>query len=155
MQRIVASILLLGLFAADASAHAVGVDWTLRQGKIEVEVFYDDDSAVQRAKVELVNAMDEVVESAVTNKQGRCVLRRPAAGKYEVRVDAGAGHRAKKKIDVPASTDPAPSEVSVSPARADFTRFPWEKVLIGFVGIGAMGGAFLLGSMIRRSKSPR
>jgi hypothetical protein len=171
MVRIVASVWLLGLFATNASAHAVGVDCTFRLGKIEVEVFYDDDTAASKAKVELVNAKDEVVESAISDKHGRCVLRKPAAGKYEVRVDAGAGHRARKKIEVPASSihdagigmaldaalqaapivsvpSPIKPSISDSSVRAEFTRFPWEKLLIGIVVIGAVGGAFLLGSMI-------
>ena len=164
MQRylrfLVLAVLLSGFLAADLLAHAVGVDCTLRLGKIEVEVFYDDDSPAQKAKVQLVNAQDEVVESAVTDQLGRCVLRNPPAGNYEVRIDAGAGHRAKKKIDVPASTvqvaEPdavvSPNEVKVSDslARPEFTRFPWQKMLIGFVVIGTLGGAFLLGAMIRK-----
>src|SRR5438105_6950975 len=128
MPRIVAAVLLLCLFTGNVSAHAVGVDCILRVEKIEVEVFYDEGTAVPNAKVELVDAKDEVVESAITDKEGRCVLRRPGAGKYEVRVDAGAGHRARKKIDVPASNEPATKDGD-SPGRTEFTRFPWEKVV--------------------------
>ena len=160
-------VLLTGLLPAKVSAHAVGVDCTLRLGKLEIEVFYDDDSPAQKAKVQLVNAREEIVASAVTDERGRCVLRKPIPGKYEVRVDAGAGHRAKKKIDVPASTlyeagigvaldvslhaaDAPPSAEEIktidSPTRAEFTRWPWEKALIGFVLIAGLSGAFLLGS---------
>ena len=178
MRRIPVSVLLAfvlpALFPAVAFAHAVGVDCTLRLGKIEVEAFYDDDSAAVKAKVEIVNANDEIVAHGVTDHLGRWTFRKPAPGKYEVRVDAGAGHRTKKKIDVPATTVQeaaigilldvsfrveAPVSAPFLPAttisdgstRADFTRLPWEKVLIGFGIIGCLSGALLLVSMMRKS----
>src|ERR1019366_3062257 len=138
---------------------SAGVDCTLRLGRVEVEVFYDDDSPAAKAKVVVVNANDEIVAQGVTDQRGRWAFPKPAAGKYDVRVDAGAGHRTKMKIDVPAATvqeaaigslldaslrveEPvlAPflpaTTVGDGPVRAEFTRLPWEKMLIGFGIIG-------------------
>lgn len=178
MQRLltplVLAVLLAGMLPAGVFAHAVGVDCTLGLGKVEVEVFYDDDSPAAKAKVVVVNANEEVVAQGVTDQHGRWTFRKPAAGKYEVRVDAGAGHRTKKKIDVPASTAPdaaigilldvslrieapvaAPllpgTAISDSTVRADFTRLPWEKVLLGFGIIGCLSGVFVLVSIMRKN----
>ena len=168
------AFVLSALIPAEALAHAVGVDCTLSLGRVEVEAFYDDDSAAAKAKMQVVNANGEIVAQGVTDQRGRWTFRKPAPGKYEVRVDAGAGHRTKKKIDVPAATvqeavigilldvslsieAPAAAPVapgttiSHSPARADFTRVPWEKVLIGIGIIGGLSGAFLLASLMRKN----
>ncbi len=166
MARILAAVLvacLVPAFApADAFAHALGVDCTRRGAKVEVEAFYDDDSPAQQAKVQVVNAKDEIVASGVTDAKGMWTFATPPPGKYEVRVDAGAGHRAKKTINVPAvePRTPVPEDVPPAPAvtiseggptRAEFTRFPWLQVLIGVVVLGAVGGAFALATVLRKN----
>ena len=50
-----ALVLLVGV-PANAFAHALGVACTLRGDKVEVEVFYDDDTPAQKAKVQVLNA---------------------------------------------------------------------------------------------------
>lgn len=140
--------LILTLVPAVAQAHALGIDCKLRDGKVKVEAFYDDDSPAQNAKVQVVNAKEEVVASGTTDAQGLWSFLTPAPGRYEVRVDAGAGHRAKKAIDIPAPTTQGDT-ISEGTTRAEFTRIPWLKVLIGLAVIGSLGGAFLLASLIR------
>jgi hypothetical protein len=176
MRRFSTTVLLAGLMLALAPtwafAHAVGVSCILRGDKVEVEAYFDDDSPAVKAKVQVVNAKGEIVASGVTDEKGNWNFARPAPGKYEVRLDAGAGHRAKKTIDVPVSKplecaigslqgvavrvrDAAPASsaaptIAVGPTRAEFTRTPWLNVAIGFGIIGGLAGAFLLGSMLRK-----
>jgi hypothetical protein len=149
MRRCYLATLCLILTPALGHAHAIGVDCKLRAGKIEVEAFYDDDSPAGKAKVRVVNAKEEIIASGVTDAKGLWSFAAPASGKYEVRVDAGAGHRAKKAIEVPADPEVIASE---GPTRAEFTSTPWLKMLIGVAVIGGLGGAFLLMTAFRRNR---
>jgi len=172
--RLLACVCLFALLPAAASAHAVGVDCTLRRGIVTVEVFYDDDTAAVKAKVQVVNEKGDVVASGITDKDGRWTFRKPAPGKYEVRADAGAGHRAKKTLNVPGSApedaaigvlgelsmqvEPAErsnrsesTSIGDGPSRAELTRFPWEKTLVSLAIIGGMGGAFMIASQRRKN----
>ena len=156
MQNVVRSgllaIALLALVPAGVMAHAVHVVGTLRTGKVEVETFYDDDTPAIKAKVEVLNAREEIVVSGVTDDKGRWTFDTPPPGKYEVRLDAGAGHRAKCTITVPgiAQTQTEPE----GPTREEITRTPWLKVAIGFVVIGGCAGAFLIATLIRKNGKP-
>jgi hypothetical protein len=164
----------LAFAPAWAFAHAVGVSCAIRGDQIEVEAYFDDDSPAVKAKVQVVNANMEIVASGVTDEKGAWNFPRPAPGKYEVRLDAGAGHRAKKTIEVPIATpiecaigtlqgtglrvrDTAPAAsagqttIGAGPTRTEFTRMPWENILIGFGIIGGLSGTFLLVSMLRKT----
>jgi hypothetical protein len=152
------AFLVLAFAPACAFAHALGVDCTLRGAEVEVEAFYDDDAPAQMAKVQVVNALDEIIASGVTDAKGRWTFAAPPPGKYEVRVDAGAGHRAKKTINVtgvepntPTEEQAPPMPISDGPTRAEFTRFPWVQVLIGVVVLGGLGGAFAIATVLRKN----
>jgi len=152
----VLAFLVLAFAPASALAHALGVDCTLRGAKVEVEAFYDDNAPAQKAKVQVVNALDEIIASGVTDATGSWTFATPPPGKYEVRVDAGAGHRAKKTIIVPAAEPeaaiaPPLTIVEEGPTRVEFTRFPWVQVLIGVVVLGGVGAAFAISTMLRRN----
>lgn len=184
MRRLPASlslaIVMLLLAPAWARAHAIGLDCTLRGDKVEVEAYYDDGSNAARAKIEVASADGKIVAQGTTDARGQWVFATPAAGKYEVRVDAGAGHRAKRAITIPAATGapgttepakavPAPAgaippvltaeptvvPISDGPTRDDFTRTPWLKIAIGLAVIGSCCGAFLLASLLRRGNAPK
>jgi hypothetical protein len=148
-----------------ASAHALHVDCKLRGDKVHLEAYFDDDTAAAKAKVQVVNVGQEVVADGVTDQEGRWTFATPPPGKYEVRVDAGAGHRAKKAIEVPPPpSNPAALESETSStskeaivpdgpdgSRLEITRTPWLKVAIGLIIIGGLSGAFLLASMMRKN----
>ena len=86
------TLLLSAGLPAPVFAHAVGVDCTVRGDKVEVEGFFDDDSPAQKAKVRVVNAKGELIADGITDEKGRWSFRTPAPGKYQVELDAGAGH---------------------------------------------------------------
>jgi hypothetical protein len=135
------------------------VDCTLRDGKVEVEAFYDDDSPAAKAKVQVVDLNEKVVASGATDASGKWTFAAPPPGRYEVRVDAGAGHRARKKIEVPARAAPPESQTTPAPAenitdgqtRADFTRVPWVNVLLGLAILATVGAACALVALWRKN----
>jgi hypothetical protein len=144
-----------------ALAHALGVSCKIRGDKVEVEAYYDDDSPAQNAKVQVVNARAETVADGVTDKDGNWSFPTPSAGTYEVRVNAGGGHHARKTITVPAAAKPSPTPdeppptpaeptITDGPTRSEFTRTPWLQVAVGLLIIAGLGGVFLLASVLRK-----
>ena len=139
-----------------AAAHALLVDCNMRNGKVEVEAFYDDDTPAPKARVKVINADEQMVAGGVTDQNGSWSFAMPAPGKYVVVVDAGAGHRKEKSIEVPARPDesvPPNDETPIGdgPKRDELTRIPWLKIAIGLVIIGGLSGAFLLASIMRKN----
>jgi hypothetical protein len=154
MQRaypyILASLAILCIPAA-VFAHAVGVTCTINADKVEVEAFYDDDSPAFKAKVQIVNAQEEVIANGITDKDGKWTFATPTPGKYQVRIDAGAGHRAKKALLIPGEEPKSAATVEVSPpvvvepvveapTREEMTRTPWLRIGVGL-------GAIFVGSI--------
>jgi hypothetical protein len=137
-----------------ADAHNIGVECKLKGQRVHVAAFYDDDTPGSKAKVTVLDAADKVVAIGVTDANGEWSFTAPAAGQYEVRIDAGAGHRAKQTIVVPPGIeDGEPSEsstISAGPSRAELTSFPWLKVAIGLTAIGALGGGYLVARLLQR-----
>ena len=122
--------------------------------------YYDDDSPAQKAKVDVVDAKDAVIVTGITDHKGQWSFATPPPGKYEVRVDGGAGHRAKRSLTIPgpmsAEATSAPvAEVTISEGanRAEFTGIPWLKIAIGLVVIGSCTGVFLLVSFFRKPET--
>jgi hypothetical protein len=154
--------LVLGFFApAWGFAHALHVTCTLARGNVEVESFYDDDTPAIKADVLVVNAKEATLAQGTTNAKGRWSFAAPAPGAYEVRVNAGAGHRAKTTLVVPPPTTAAAAPMPPAGAetngndgmqRADFTRTPWVKILLGLVIIGGCSVAFLIASLWRKNQ---
>lgn len=157
MRRLLA-VFLLALIPSSAFAHALGVDCVLRGGKIEVEAFYDDDTPAQKAKVRVVSGKDEIVTEGVTDEKGCWEFAALPPGTYEVRVDAGAGHRAKKTITIPppapAHAEQRPAPIGTGPTRAEFTEFPWLRGLIGVLAIAGLAGALSAFLQYRKRCAP-
>ena len=69
----------------------------------------------------------------------------------EVRADAGAGHRAKKAITIPAAVVGETVPITISDgSREEFTTFPWLKVLIAPPALLLF--LFLLKGFFKRSR---
>jgi nickel transport protein len=164
------------VFAVPVSAHALGAECKVRGDRVEVEAYYDDDTPARNARVTVLGAGQETVAQGRTDARGRWTFPIPAAGSYQVVVNAGAGHLTKIQITVPAgsrpaapgaglpggedpdreiSADAAPVVLSEGPSRAAFTRFPWLKVGIGLGVIGVLGlAAWLARRTVGRSVPP-
>jgi hypothetical protein len=150
--------LLLFVTIRPAHAHALGANGKLRDGKIEVEAYYDDDTPARNATVRLFDSDRREVATGRTDTKGVWLGPQLKPGLYEVVVDAGAGHRCTQKITVPAlASSPEPTEpiepaaplLSDGPTREEFTRFPWLKLGMG-VGLIAAVGVALVGLARRR-----
>lgn len=157
----VLTFLLLTACPGSAFAHAVGVSCALRDDKVEVEAYYDDDSPAANARVHVLNAAEQMVASGITDEKGRWHFVKPKPGTYTVRLDAGAGHRAKATLTVPRiATEPKtthPTSTEVTSERDQFTQIPWLNVLIGLAVIGGGCGVFLIVARLRsaaRGRSP-
>ncbi len=147
-----------------AQAHALGVAYAIKGENVEIEAFYDDDSAASKAKVIVVNVKDELIANGITDKTGKWSFATPVPGKYEIRVDAGAGHRAVKTLTIPGVAPNAPPpkvaeitdpENADSESRSERTRTPWQKIGIGLSVIALGSCALTLGLAIRRQgKTP-
>jgi nickel transport protein len=150
---VLSALLLSALMPSWVLAHNVGVACKLRGDKVEVEAFYDDDTPAQKAKVQVKDGKDEIIASGVTDEKGNWNFAAPTPGKYVVHLDAGAGHRARADLVVPAQNESATPDETISegPTRAEFTSAPWLKVAIGLIVIGGLCGAFLIASMMRKN----
>lgn len=122
MRRLFLPLLVVVALPSLVEAHALGVEVLLKDGKLVISAFYDDDTNAAGAKVEIVDGM-KLLAAGQTDRQGQCVLPLPTPGKYRVLVDAGAGHRAQRAFTVPenaASTKALAAALGVF----DFCRAP-------------------------------
>src|SRR5262245_24482939 len=151
MRRAVPLLAILVTFAVaqPASAHALGAEAKLKGDRVEVEAYYSDNTPARDARVTVQDAAEKTVADGRTDNEGRWQFAKPSTGKYHVVVDAGDGHRARIAVTIPAgdagatsTATAAPSDpdcecctdgvtVSTGPSRAEFTRFPWERVALG------------------------
>jgi nickel transport protein len=153
------TLLWLLTLAGPASAHGLGAECRLVGQRVEVEAYYDDDSPAVNAKVAVRDSAQAVVAEGRTDAEGRWSCARPAAGRYEVTVDAGGGHRMKVPMTIPAETSrelsasaaeapPTVERISEGPGREEFTRTPWLKLGIGLAVIGGLAVAFVISRRI-------
>lgn len=139
-----AVVCLLLTCPAIARAHSVGLVCEQRGSRLKVAVFYSDDTPARSARVRLLDSDRQVLEETVTDADGRCELRAPAPGPYQVAADAGEGHRATRRIVVRPHGDANEVQVSDGPSRSEFTRFPILRVVVGvaviaLLAMGAIG----------------
>jgi len=138
------------LLPGRAGAHALGAECKLVGARVELEAYYDDDTPARQARIRVIGAGGTIVAEGKTDAAGNWSFARPAAGKYEVQIDAGAGHRKVVALSVP--DDATAPRVSEGPAREEFTRSPWPRLLVGLLVIAAASGLFLLIGAFRKGR---
>jgi len=120
------------VFPGVASAHGLGVEAHLKDGRVVVGGFFDDDTAAVNARVWVEDAGQDKVAEGRTDSRGTWSFPAPAPGRYRVTVDAGSGHRTTVSIAIPeAPSTGGAGVVSDGATREEFTRFPWERVALG------------------------
>ena len=134
------------LLAAPASAHKLMVDCRLKDDRVRVEVFYDDDTPAQQAKVIVENENKEVIAEGKTDERGLWSYPVPAPGKYIIRAES-VGHNAREVLVVPADK-PTPEE---APATRTTTETPWLQIGVGLGVIAILCTGALL---FRRGRQP-
>lgn len=153
------------LTAAPAFAHKLLLDCRVKDDRVRVEAFYDDDMPAQKAKVVLENEANQVVAEGRTDERGVWTCPLPVPGKYTVRAES-VGHAAKETLVVSAPVKKVTAEPSIGsdnpsgnfiapgnsdiaqparPSREEKTETPWLRIGIGFAIIAVLCvGAFLL-----------
>jgi len=154
--RLSFGMVVLALAPSIAAAHGVLADCRLKGGQLEVEAYFDDDTPAGQVQVKVVDARKKTIADGLTDAKGLWSCPRPAAGAYEVVVNAGSGHRKTVAITVPASELPptpmrAEPPISNEPSRAEATRFPWERLGLGLLLIAAVSTIALLVTRSRRA----
>jgi nickel transport protein len=134
------------LGANRADAHALGAECKIRGDRVELEAYFSDDSPARHAKVAVQDQGGKSVAQGTTDNEGLWSFPVPAPGRYSVIVDAGAGHKTTVLLDIRggsvdsrASDASEPAGGTTGPGRAEFTRTPWERILLGLVLIAALG----------------
>lgn len=128
-RTLLASLLLLSLHTR-AEAHGLGAVAKLKDGRVTVECYFDDDTVAADARVLVADDSTTIAEGR-TDAKGHWSFPAPAPGRYRVSVDGGGGHRAVLRLVIPVPEDPASEVVSDGPSREEFTQFPWLRLSVG------------------------
>ncbi|MER3415521.1 MAG: hypothetical protein C4297_04810 [Gemmataceae bacterium] len=133
MRILLAAVLVL-VTGGHGLAHALVVRCDMAQGKLHAVVTYEDGTPAARAIVRLSDMDNRPLVESRTDTQGRCFLGEFPAGEYLLIVDAGAGHRIRKKLRLPL----AETQTSLGERHKHHAdnELPWIKILIGLVAIG-------------------
>jgi hypothetical protein len=131
--------------AAPARAHALHAECKLHGDRVTVEAFFADNTPAASARVSVMAKDGPEVAGGRTDEKGVWSFPKPAAGKYEVTVDAGAGHRTQVRMTVPTETavatmSPKPDELllTAGPTREELSRFPWLRAALGVAAVGGL-----------------
>jgi nickel transport protein len=137
------ALLLPGL----ALGHGIGVQATLEQGTVHLEGYFDDDTPAADARVRIETEDGQLIVEGKTDDKGLWSFPAPAPGQYRVILDAGAGHVARIRLTIPESPATSATNVSEGPTRAEFTQFPWGRLVVGLgvIGLLAVGTRWLRG----------
>jgi hypothetical protein len=139
--------------ALPAFAHRLHVDPKIVEDQVRVEVYYDDATPAQKAKVKIMHG-DVVMAEGLTDDKGVWICAKPIAGTYIVRAES-VGHIAKNAFVVRDANSPAIESASSPPDMEDResnTRTPWRRL---GMGIGLIVGIGIAGLLIRRGNSKK
>lgn len=158
--RVLAALMLVGMWPTVAAAHGLGGEAKLKEGRVQVEGYFDDDTPAAEARVWVVDAAKKRLHEGRMDAKGRWSFPAPGPGRYRVTIDAGGGHRTTISVTVPGTPTQAVEEpeakgegdpvvVSEGKSREEFTRFPWGRLALGLglIGFVAMGLPWLLRSL--------
>jgi hypothetical protein len=125
------SMSILAVFPALVQAHAIGGQCKVQNDKVLVEAYYSTDEPAVDARVTVLNQQGQEVTQGRTDANGSWSFPHPGPGKYQVRIDAGAGHRVNLDLILAENMAKTEANGSANPSRESFTGNPIFKVLIG------------------------
>src|SRR5207237_711681 len=128
--RAAVALVLVAGFAGPAAAHAIDAEAKLKDGTVTVEAFYDDNTPAENATVTITDPGGKVVAEGKTDARGVWAFPAPPPGKYNMVVDAGAGHRKTKELTIPAGKPPATTPAQSTPAAAPPADRPGEELTV-------------------------
>jgi hypothetical protein len=134
------------LSASPLFAHKLLLDCRLRDDRLRVEAFYDDDTPAQQAKIVVENLEKQVIAEGLTDEKGTWNCPVPVSGEYTVRAES-VGHTARETLSVRQSTVDNPSSIErkTAPEPASHEEkisMPWLKLAIGIALIAGVGALF-------------
>jgi hypothetical protein len=111
------------LTTAPAFAHKLSLDCRVKDERVRVEAFYDDDTPAQQAKIFVENEGKHIVAEGRTDERGVWSCPLPAPGRYTVRAES-VGHAAKETLVVhepmkKEATEPKKEKINPSDTRKD------------------------------------
>lgn len=98
---------------------------------VRVEVYYEDKTPAEDAKVTIKDEGGTVVSESVTDENGVCVLPRPKPGTYTLIANDGAGHRTRVPLDIPNETATVDPQEAGSVLGNRWVRSAFGVALIG------------------------
>ena len=172
------ALLALVFSVSPAMAHRLGADCTIRGKEVQVEAFFSDNTSAKGARVSVFDSNKNSVVEGRTDDKGAWSFPAPEPGIYRVIIEAGNGHRAEIRIDVPqtnleAESSPSTSEgacdccndavsgdtpqavrISDGPSRDELTKTPWLRMFFGLILIAGIASAYLtIRKMLQARKS--
>jgi hypothetical protein len=157
LTKLLLAFVYAGVLTHRAEAHALGAECRIRDNHVELEAYFSDDTPARHAKVEVQDSTGRVIARGETDDVGRWTFALPAAGEYQVAVDAGMGHRKTLALWVASNGSPqeqASLPASTEPGRKEFTRVPWLRIAYGFAIIGILAVAIHLWQRRTRVSRP-
>ncbi len=82
-------------FPSEVLAHEVGAECRIGDDKVHVVVFFEDNSRARKAKIEVYDNKDRLIEKGRTDSQGQWAFPIPQPGKYRVFINAGGEDHSK------------------------------------------------------------
>jgi hypothetical protein len=134
--------LLLCVSAATAEAHGLHVHTELRGNQLRIEAWFDDDTPAEKAKVKIVSEKI-VIREGLTDEKGLWFTEALPPGKYQIQVDAGAGHRR----DVEFNMTEKDASGTAGPTKGEVKEQQWIGVVAGLLIITLL---ILLGKYLLR-----
>lgn len=89
------------LMSGTASAHGLGVEAKLQNGRVQLLAFFDDDTPASESTVTVESDDGVRLAEGRTDARGLWHFPRPKPGTYRVTVDVGDGHRTKIQLTIP------------------------------------------------------
>jgi hypothetical protein len=134
-------VLFFFLNGAAAKAHGLYARAELRGSQLRIEAWFDDDTPAEQAKVKIVSG-GVVVREGTSDEKGLWLTEALPAGKYQIQVDAGAGHRRDTEFIMPEKGDIS----AAGPTKSEVKEQHWVGVIVGLLAITLliMFGKYLL-----------
>jgi hypothetical protein len=129
--------------ASELTPHGLYAHVELRNGQVHLESWFDDDTPAQQAKVKII-AGGHTLREGLTDDKGVWTTERLPPGKYQIQVDAGAGHRKELTFEMPADA----SAHTAGPTKNEVREQHWIGILLGLAVV--LGLVLVAKRLLRR-----
>jgi nickel transport protein len=127
----------LFLSTIPAYAHKLLMTVKIESKQVTVEVFYEDDTPAEEAKLTVTDTKDNKVLEGITDEKGVWKFPPPKPGNYQIKA-ISIGHAVKANFtitDESTALEESNSGQFSTPSRKEQTQFPWLRVILGLLAI--------------------